>query len=537
MVNNLISECDGDSYIGNIAKGARTVTNCHYVNIPSPSPPVSNPYLVAVSPSSAALLSLNPTELPLDTLSGDVEGVATVYGCHCGTQYFGQLGDGRAVTIADHEGFEVQLKGSTTTPFSRGFDGAAALRGCIREMLGCEGLSGLLVPVTRVLSVVGTGEFIQRPWYGERDGRSKRKYPPRHMIRERGAVLTRFAKSFLRMGHFEIHYLREEEEELEVLVKHGMEVLEIGDGDWADRVSMFVRDVSRRQAELMCSWMRVGYCQGNMNSDNTSIIGATLDLGPFSFMDAYERGFQPFTSDGSGRFSFCNQPSAGLTATRVWAECVVGVVEGEERRREIVDAAEGTFREVFKEGWEDVRRRKLGFGAYDEGVGELWREAEELMEGTAFGVDYTVFFSRLVNVGAGGGGAEEGWEVLKEAFYALDEAEGGVIEREVEWKGWVRRYLEASKGEEEGGRIDIMTRANPLVVPRNWIMYECYKKAEGGVVVDGEEVGGEGGDFRPIEELLEVLQNPYQVHKGVDERIYGRTPKEYVGKPGLAFLS
>ena len=111
MVNNLISECDGDSYIGNIAKGARTVTNCHYVNIPSPSPPVSNPYLVAVSPSSAALLSLNPTELPLDTLSGDVEGVATVYGCHCGTQYFGQLGDGRAVTIADHEGFEVQVSG------------------------------------------------------------------------------------------------------------------------------------------------------------------------------------------------------------------------------------------------------------------------------------------------------------------------------------------------------------------------------------------------------------------------------------------
>ncbi|GMH70393.1 hypothetical protein TL16_g07596 [Triparma laevis f. inornata] len=339
---------------------AQTVQDVHFVPLPTVRRPDPNKALdlIGFSRSAASLLNLDPSEKStsdfLKTFSGaDTTSsipanppFASVYGCHCGDQYFGQLGDGRAVTILETDSsnngqrYEVQLKGSTTTPFSRGFDGRAALRGCIRELLGSEGLASLGVPTQRVLSVIGTNDFIDRPWYRDDPTSSSStttsKFPPNKMISERAAVLTRFASSFLRFGHFEIHFMREEHELLKKLIIHSFKVefphllSSTPPLDFDEQIKRFVNEVVDRQAKLVAEWLRVGYTQGNMNSDNTAIGGYTLDLGPFAFMEKYDRHFQPFTSDTMGRFSFTAQPSAVLLALQIWTTAVVSACDDEE---------------------------------------------------------------------------------------------------------------------------------------------------------------------------------------------------------------
>jgi len=283
---------------GSIQGPTRAVSSCHFVELPPPpassssssssSPTSPSPlYLIAASPPSLSLLhlplsspstpsflssfsSLHPS--PPSSSSRPHLPYATAYGCHCGTQYFGQLGDGRAATIHETSPspsrvpsrFEVQLKGAGATPFSRGFDGRAALRGCVREMLGCEGLAGLGVPTQRVLAVVGTSEVISRPWYTAGSAPSSKKFPPAKLVFERAAVLTRFAPSFLRFGHFELHAERSEHDLLNALIDHALEV-EFPDisGPRSDSsTAAMLEAVVDRQAFLVAEWLRVGYCEG-----------------------------------------------------------------------------------------------------------------------------------------------------------------------------------------------------------------------------------------------------------------------------------
>jgi len=206
----------------------------------------------------------------------------TVYGCHCGTQWFGQLGDGRAATILevkdakndDHH--EFQLKGCGQSLFSRGFDGRATLRGSIREMLGSEGLHFLGVPSQRGFAVIDTGDFINRPWYKEGEKGGSSKFPPNRMVKEREAVLTRVAyqSSFLRLGHIELAWRREETESIIKMVKFAietttaMEHLRNFEGSDDQLVLNFYETVVKLNVELVVEWLRVGYTQGNMNNDN-----------------------------------------------------------------------------------------------------------------------------------------------------------------------------------------------------------------------------------------------------------------------------
>ena len=228
-------------------------------------------------------------------------------------------------------------------------------------------IDSLGVPTQRVLSVVGTNDFINRPWYSDNSPlkNSPQKFPPDRMVSERAAVLTRFASSFLRFGHFEIHYMRGEQDLLKKLILHAFEVEfpEVLSNPSApsfdEQVKLFVHEVVDRQAKLVAEWLRVGYTQGNMNSDNTAIGGYTLDLGPFAFMEKYDRHFQPFTSDKSGHYAFTAQPSAVLVALQIWTHAVVSVLDDDGLAKSIVANVPALFRDLFMHYWTEVRKNKV----------------------------------------------------------------------------------------------------------------------------------------------------------------------------------
>lgn len=216
--------------------------------------------------------------------------------------------------------WELQLKGSGTTPFSRGGDGRAVLRSSIREFLVSEAMHAMRVPTTRALCLVASGsQYTRRMWYKENDA-TRHDHPPDHMVVERCAITCRAAPSFLRVGHLELWARRAARgvdgaaAELRALVEHalGREFADTVDPQQPERQRLLamVRAFAERQAELSIAWLRVGYVQGNMNSDNCLLSGRTMDYGPFGFMERYEPLWSPFTSDMERKFGFERQPLA-----------------------------------------------------------------------------------------------------------------------------------------------------------------------------------------------------------------------------------
>jgi len=362
------------------------------------------------------------------------------------------------------------------------------------------------------------------------------------MIVEKAAVLTRFAKTFLRFGHFEIHYMRDEKELLKQLLEHAFEVeapsVLLSSEDFDTRVKLFADIVTRRQAKLMAEWLRVGYTQGNMNSDNTAVGGCTLDLGPFAFMEKYDRAFQPFTSDTSGLFSFANQPSAALAALKIFVDAVASVVSDASIREEMPASLDDAFREEFASCWQDVRSKKLGIpvvGGNSKDLDNLWFEMEDLMQGSQFGVDYTVVFANLASV-SGESGVEDAWRVIMPAFYHNDFGDScDISEEEERWKVWLTKYIERLSRNSEAEqlqRVKDMSCSNPRIIPRNWMIYEVYEGMNDDTINEVSTAA--------MKNLLRILEKPYKAPacgEDIDERFYGRTPKEYINMPGVSFLS
>ncbi len=342
---------------------SREVRNAHFTLV-DPTP-VKQPRLILYSSEVAELIGLDPKECEsdefLETLSGNflpgkMRGWATVYGCHCYGHWFGQLGDGRAISIAEvfHRGqrLELQLKGAGRTPYSRQFDGRAVLRSSLREFLASEAMFHLGVPTTRALCLISHAEEVSRPWYpntvraaqalesasDKKEGSDRRtglnrKFPPTMMKVEQGAVLCRVAPSFLRFGHFELFWRRGEMDELRQLADHCLRreypQLDGGGGDGLDRAERYVvmfEEMARRQARLVAEWLRVGYVQGNMNSDNTAAGGVTVDYGPFGFMERLDPSWNPFTSDADGKFAFISQHRAAAMNLAVLSNAFAALV-------------------------------------------------------------------------------------------------------------------------------------------------------------------------------------------------------------------
>jgi uncharacterized protein YdiU (UPF0061 family) len=555
--NSLLSELRAEP-AGRSPLESREVSGAHYTRV-HPTVEAPSPRLICVSEAVADQLGLSTADCEsdefLDIFSGqlapEVECWATVYGASFAGRYGGQRGDGRAISIGQIAGqYEVQLKGAGVTPYSRRFDGRAVLRSCVREYLASEAMAALRVPTTRALCVVSTGERIRRAWYDD-DGNERPMLEP-------GAVGARTAPSFLRFGQMELFHQRGEDELLRELATHALHreyahllLQHPGEPLSSSFVRMFA-EVCERHAVLVAEWLRVGYCQGNMNSDNSALGGITLDYGPFGFMERYSPTYCPWVGGGLP-YAFERQPQAA-------AVNLVGLSEAFASLAESVGRSEGLSAQERSEAVERIRsavsdgfvtafttrhgancREKLGLREWDMEARELWDELLGLMassSGTG-GVDFTLLFRALGEADvpprrpaddSDDGAApprdpEAALRPLRRA--ALQSVDDWPTAHREGWLDWVARYWARveREGQPDAERREQMAHANPKYILRNWMALEAYEAAE-------------RGDNTVLLEVSELLRRPYEAQGAeADERFAQPTPTWARNRPGLAYMS
>jgi uncharacterized protein YdiU (UPF0061 family) len=453
-----------------------------------------------------------------------MEPYATCYGGHQFGNWAGQLGDGRAINLGevlDVSGsrWEIQLKGAGPTPYSRMGDGRAVLRSSIREFLCSEAMHHLGVPTTRALGLVTTGEEVVRDMFY--DGR------PRP---EPGAIVCRLAPTFLRFGNFEIFAARDETDLLRRLADHTIrahfpELVPPSDPEAlsSDVYVAWLSEVCQRTAALISQWMRVGFVHGVMNTDNMSVLGLTIDYGPYGWLEPYDPDWTPNTTDAGGRrYRFGNQPRIALWNLARFAESLLPLVGDPQPLEEALSEYVGTFEREHRE----MMRRKLGLEHFrpdedDSLVDELF-EVLQLVE-----TDMTLFFRHLADVPATRAAlASEDQEALvaplRPAYYAEALPTGEHRDRTVRWlRRYAARLLDEGVSEDE--RRTRMNATNPKYVLRNYLAQLAIDEAE-------------QGDPTRVRETLEVLRRPYEEQPGKDEYAAKR-PEWARNRPGCSMLS
>lgn len=477
--------------------------------------PVAAPRLLAYSPEVAQLLGLDADALAspawLAALAGNallpgMTSYATCYGGHQFGSWARQLGDGRAIYLGEvltdaGARFELQLKGAGRTPYSRGADGRAVLRSSIREFLCSEAMHHLGVPTTRALSLVTSGEAVVRDMFY--DGRP---------VEEPGAIVCRVAPSFVRFGHFELPASRGDVELLRRLVDFVIDrdFPALGPAD-DDRVVRWFVDVCERTARLMVEWMRVGFVHGVMNTDNLSILGLTIDYGPYGWIDNFDPGWTPNTTDAKGRrYCFARQPAIARWNLERLAEALAPLADAD-----ALAAGITRYGEVYNEAFAAAFAAKFGWAAWREADVELVDAVFELMQRAE--VDMTIFFRQLAQVDP----LSPDPKVLEEAFY-LPEALAAEHDALTEWlRAWGQRVV--SDGEPVAQRVARMNAVNPRYVLRNYLAQQAIDRAE-------------QGDPALVLDLLDVLRRPYEEQPG-RERFAARRPDWARDKPGCSMLS
>ncbi|MFW6067190.1 MAG: protein adenylyltransferase SelO [Myxococcota bacterium] len=520
MDNRFVRELPADPEEANFRRQVRGA--CYSRVAPTP---VARPRLLVLVPEVAELLGLPPEvgEDPrfVEAMAGNrllpgMEPYATCYGGHQFGTWAGQLGDGRAISLGEAIGangarWELQLKGAGPTPYARGADGRAVLRSSIRELLCSEAMHHLGVPTTRALSLVATGESVVRDMFY--DGRPRA---------EPGAVVCRVAPTFLRFGHFEILAAREDERTLWALADHTLRhhFPHLGPPS-AESLVRMLEEVSRRTADMVVHWMRVGFVHGVMNTDNMSMLGLTIDYGPYGWLDDYDPGWTPNTTDAAGRrYRFENQPRIAMWNLGRLARAlhpIVGDVAALER------ALQG-FADTFGEGQRRMMAAKLGLS---EGLPEddaLFEELSSVLQRVE--TDMTIFFRRLASVEARPEALEAPDErliaPLAEAWYAPDEV---TPEDRAAVAAWLRRYLARvlEDGTTDEARRARMNAVNPKYVLRNYLAQLAIDRAE-------------EGDPSMIHELLDVMRRPYD-EQPAREDLAGKRPEWARHRPGCSMLS
>jgi hypothetical protein len=424
--------------------------------------------LLHANPKAAGLIGLDPAVFANpDFISvfsgrkplGDFQPLAMVYSGHQFGAWAGQLGDGRALLIGqarDAAGdlWDIQLKGAGLTPYSRFGDGRAVMRSTIREYLGSEAIAGLGIATSRALSIIATGETVMR------------EQP------EPGAILTRLARSHIRFGHFEHFHHRGQHEQVRLLADHVIgEYFPAFAGDYAG----WFGEVVKRTAELMAQWQAVGFAHGVMNTDNMSILGITLDYGPYGFLDAYDPDFICNHTDEGGRYSFSNQPGIGHWNLRALALALSSLIDSD-TLVEKLDTYEATYVNRFRA----LMRAKVGLVHQDAGDDDLIRGLLQLMVKTR--ADYTQSFRGLTRT-------DEDWLFL----FGLAREDA---------LAWRERYRARMAG--EGDQAPAMDAVNPKYVLRNWVAETAIRAVE------------DRGDAGPLDRILRLVQNPTADHPGED---------------------
>jgi uncharacterized protein YdiU (UPF0061 family) len=490
--------------------------------------PVRAPTLLAHAPDVLAMLGLAPsaTEAPdfAEILGGNrvASGMMPYAACYGGHQFghwAGQLGDGRALTLGEvitpkGQRLELQLKGAGPTPYSRTADGRAVLRSSLREFVCSESMFHLGVPTTRALSLVATGEPVLRDMFY--DGRVRA---------EPGAVVCRVGPTFVRFGNFELLAWNQDVETLRALadwvLQHHMPVLADAPRT-PDTYAAWFHAIARATAEMIVGWMRVGFVHGVMNTDNMSILGLTIDYGPYGWLDAYDPDWTPNTTDAAHRrYRFGNQPQVAMWNLAQLAHALFPLV-GEMGPLESGIAA---YRVTFQQQHRAMMRAKLGLlePLDDSADDELGRSLFKAM--TATETDFTRFF-RLLSEAPFEPSAEAADRArFADAFYDLDHAQRHLGLFDSWWARWRARLAAEGAGQPtvDAVRRERMARTNPVYVPRNWLAQEAIDAAE-------------RGDLEPLRKLQSVMTRPYERQPG-GEHYEQKRPEWARHRAGCSMLS
>lgn len=524
--NRFTRELPADPESGNFRRQVSQA--CYSVVAPTP---VARPELVAYSPEVAALLDLEPAACEsrtfVEVFAGNrlLDGMlpyATVYGGHQFGNWAGQLGDGRAINLGEvvntaGERWALQLKGAGPTPYSRSADGLAVLRSSLREFLCSEAMHHLGVPTTRALSLVLTGETVLRDMFY--DGRPER---------EPGAVVCRVAPSFTRFGHFEIFAARGETDLLRRLLDYTLttDFPALGFDPAApesDRKRCYVawlEEVCRRTAVMIVHWMRVGFVHGVMNTDNLSVLGLTIDYGPYGWLENYDPDWTPNTTDAQGRrYRYGQQPPIALWNLVQLANAIYPLV-GE---TEPLEQALNVYGDTYETEWRATMAAKLGLRAFEgDADGELTGELFATL--AAVETDMTIFFRRLAALRTPADDAtdEALCEPFSDAFYVAEQV---TAEHRARLAAWLRRYSAriAADARPDAERRAVMDVVNPKYVLRNYLAQLAIDKAA-------------EGDFSLTHELLDTLRRPYD-EQPERERHAARRPEWARHRPGCSMLS
>lgn len=483
--------------------------------------PVSAPRLVAYSSEVAEMLGLDEATVRSEEFLAVVSGnglwdgmvpYAANYGGHQFGHWAGQLGDGRAIALGEilapsGERFEVQLKGAGPTPYSRRGDGRAVLRSSIREFLCSEAMFHLGIPTTRALSLVTTGESVVRDMFY--DGNPEA---------EPGAIVARVAPSFIRFGTFELCANRGDVGLLEQLMGYTLQhhFPELGELS-KESVRAFFLEVARRTASLMAAWQAVGFVHGVMNTDNMSVLGLTIDYGPYGWIDDYNPDWTPNTTDAQmRRYRFGNQPLIGMWNLQKLGLALLPLLEGDKAPIE-----EGL--DEYKRVWEAESSRrfaaKLGLSALKTDADlELVQECFNWLASQE--TDMTVFFRGLSRVVLEPTAPEELPAVVREAFYK--EVPDTHVAAGLKW---LRTWWQRTKNEEMGPAeiASSMDAVNPKYVLRNWLAQVAIEAAH-------------AGDDSKVHELLDVMRRPFDEQPG-RETYASKRPEWARWKPGCSALS
>ena len=486
--------------------------------------PVKAPSLVAWSDAMGERLGLARPPLgpgpAAEVLSGNrqVPGMrpyAARYGGHQFGQWADQLGDGRAITLGevtapDGQPWELQLKGAGRTPYSRHADGRAVLRSSVREFLCSEAMHFLGIPTTRALSLVATGEPVVRDMFY--DGRPDA---------EPGAIVCRVAPSFVRFGSFEMHATHGEIDILRRLADYVITTHfpELGAPSSATYLALF-EEVCRRTAMLAAHWTRVGFVHGVLNTDNMSILGLTIDYGPYGWLEGYDPAWTPNTTDaGTRRYRYGQQPNVALWNLARLGEALSPLIETPDDLHRGLEI----YRETFDTGYGDMLRDKIGLDSVDmTGEDPLLVGLFQCLE--AAETDMTIFFRGLANVPVDDERAgDDAWlDPIRDALY--DEAVLQGPHRAIVLD-WLRTYgaRVRAEGRPRDARVGRMQRANPKYVLRNYLAQLAIDAAA-------------EGDVSVIERLLRVLSRPYDDQPGEDD-LARRRPEWARNRAGCSMLS
>ncbi|HQR72826.1 MAG TPA: YdiU family protein [Burkholderiaceae bacterium] len=467
--------------------------------------PLPDPYLVAMSEDAASRLGLDPARFGdpdlIDALTGNrtlagTEPLAAVYSGHQFGTYVPRLGDGRALLLGEAVGpdgarWEIQLKGSGKTPYSRMGDGRAVLRSSIREFLASEAMHGLGIPTTRALAVTGSD------------------YPVIRETVESAAVVTRISPSFVRFGSFEYFYWTGQHDALKQLADFIIDSFypEVRAGP--QPYLAFIEQVARRTARLVARWQGVGFCHGVLNTDNMSILGLTIDYGPYGFIDGFDAGHICNHSDEHGRYAYDMQPQIGHWNLYALGQALVPLTDDLDATKAAID----TYLEEYSRAIDDVFRAKLGLQTQR-------AEDEALISGlidllNANRTDWTRFWRQLATL----------------RVDATEERDGTVRDLVIDraaFDVWAQTYRErlTREGSIDAERAARMNRANPKYVLRNHLVETAIRKARGD---DGPR------DFSEVARLLAILSRPYDEQP--EHEAYAAEPPDWAQSLSLSCSS